>query len=46
LFDKAFNWSPICTDGALDLAGESVGRFGGGPATLSIDRCHLDGFGD
>lgn len=31
---------------ANDLAGESVGRFSGGPNDLSRNRAHLDGFGE
>ena len=31
---------------AGDLAGESVGRFSTGPADLSVNRAHLDGFGE
>jgi hypothetical protein len=31
---------------ARDLAGTSVGRFGGGPKDLSRNRRHLDGFGE
>jgi hypothetical protein len=31
---------------ALDLAGPSVGRFKKGPRDLSINRRHLDGFGE
>lgn len=31
---------------ASDLAGSSVGRFGTGPADLSVNRRHLDGFGE
>jgi predicted DNA-binding protein len=30
---------------ALDLAGDSAGRFAGGPKDLSVDRKHLDEFG-
>jgi hypothetical protein len=30
---------------ALDLAGESVGRFGRGPRDLSTRTSHLDGYG-
>ena len=30
---------------ALDLAGDLVGCFSGGPADLSSNRRHLDGFG-
>ena len=30
---------------ALDLAGDLVGCFGGGPADLSCNPRHLDGFG-
>ncbi len=30
---------------ALDLAGDLVGCFGGGPADLSSNPRHLDGFG-
>jgi hypothetical protein len=31
---------------ALDLAGRSVGRFRNGPADLSANRKHLEGFGE
>ena len=31
---------------ALDLAGDSVGRFKEGPVDLSHNRRHLDGFGE
>lgn len=31
---------------ALSLAGRSAGRFKGGPADLSRNRTHLDGFGE
>jgi hypothetical protein len=31
---------------ALNLAGSSVGRFTGGPRDLSVNRRHLDGFGE
>ena len=31
---------------ALALAGSSVGKFTRGPQTLSIDRRHLEGFGE
>lgn len=31
---------------ALELAGESVGRFAGGPRDLSTNRDHLAGFGE
>lgn len=31
---------------ALDLAGASVGRFKNGPADLSANRKHLEGFGE
>lgn len=31
---------------ALHLAGGSVGRFAGGPRDLSVNRKHLDGFGE
>jgi Arc/MetJ-type ribon-helix-helix transcriptional regulator len=30
---------------ALDQAGDLVGCFAGGPADLSSNRAHLDGFG-
>ena len=30
---------------ALDLAGDSVGRFPDGPRDLSTNRAHLEGFG-
>jgi hypothetical protein len=30
---------------ALELAGRSVGRFRKGPADLSANRTHLEGFG-
>jgi hypothetical protein len=31
---------------ALDLAGASVGRFKKGPRDLSMNRKHLEGFGE
>jgi len=31
---------------ALDLAGQSVGRFKNGPRDLSTNRKHLEGFGE
>jgi hypothetical protein len=31
---------------AAELAGRSVGRFSTGPADLSVNRGHLDGFGE
>lgn len=31
---------------ALTLAGQSVGRFKGGPRDLSSNRRHLEGFGE
>ena len=31
---------------ALDLAGASVGRFKKGPADLSTNKRHLEGFGE
>jgi hypothetical protein len=31
---------------ALELAGRRVGRFKNGPRDLSVNRKHLDGFGE
>lgn len=31
---------------ALDVAGRSVGRFKKGPRNLSVNRKHLEGFGE
>ncbi len=31
---------------ALDLAGRSVGRYRKGPRDLSVNRKHLEGFGE
>ena len=35
----------VSAPSALDLAGDLVGCFGGGPADLSSNPRHLDGFG-
>ena len=34
------------TTSALDVAGQSVGRFKKGPSDLSTNRKHLEGFGE
>lgn len=34
------------TYSALQLAGKSVGKFKGGPKDLSINKKHLEGFGE